>query len=61
MANRTKAERNAKIIEFADKGWRHVAIARMFKMKTSTVSVVIWRARHRNNYRDIEASRMERG
>ena len=57
MANRTKAERNAKIIEFADKGWRHIAIARMFKMKTSTVSVVIWRARQRErndgSYRQI--------
>jgi transcriptional regulator len=47
--NRTKTERNAKIIELANKGWRHIAIARMFKMKTSAVGMVIWRARHRKN------------
>jgi len=47
MANRTKAERNAKIIELVNKGWRHVAIARMFKMETNAVSQVIWRARRK--------------
>ena len=47
MANRPKTERNEKILELANKGWRHVAIARMFKMKVSTVSVVLYRARHK--------------
>ena len=47
MANRTKAERNEKILELVDKGWRHIAIARMFKMQTGAVSMVIWRARQR--------------
>ena len=45
--NRTKTERNEKILELADKGWRHVAIAKMYKMKTSAVSMVIWRARNK--------------
>jgi transcriptional regulator len=47
MANRTKTERNEKILELANKGWRHVAIAKMFKMKIGTVSMVIWRAKHK--------------
>jgi len=47
MPNRTKTERNEKILELADKGWRYVAIAKMFKMKVSTVSMVIWRARRK--------------
>lgn len=37
--------RNEKILELADKGWRHKSIAKMFKMKTSAVSMVIHRAR----------------
>jgi len=41
--------RNEKILELSNKGWRHIAIARMFKMKTSAVSMVIWRARHRKD------------
>jgi len=41
--------RNEKILGLAEKGWRHIAIARMFKMKTSAVSMVIWRARHKND------------
>ena len=45
MANRKKTERNKKILELADKGWRHVSIANMLKMKTSAVSVVIHRMR----------------
>ena len=40
-------KRNQKILELADKGWRYVAIAKMFKMKVSTVSMVVWRARHK--------------
>jgi len=47
MANRVKTERNKKILELANKGWRHIAIARMFKMNTAAVSMVIWRARHK--------------
>ena len=47
MANRTKTERNEKILELANKGWRHIAIARMFKMEVGAVSMVIWRARQK--------------
>ena len=43
MANRPKTERNQKIMEYWAKGYRQVAIARMFKMKVGTVGVVIWR------------------
>lgn len=39
--------RNAKILELASKGWKHKSIARMFKMKTSAVSMVIHRARRK--------------
>ena len=49
MANRTKTERNEKILELVGKGWRHKSIAKMFKMKTNAVSAVIWRAKHKNN------------
>ena len=55
MANRTKTERNEKILELVNKGWRHVAIARMFKMKVSTVSVVIHRAKKKRERELIEA------
>ena len=44
MANRPKTERNKKILEYWVKGYRQIAIARMFKMKVSAVSMVIWRA-----------------
>ena len=47
MPNRTKAERNKKILELADKGWRHKSIAAMFKMNEGAVSMVIWRARQK--------------
>ena len=47
MANREKPERNEKILELADKGWRYIAIANMFKMKVSAVSMVIHRARQK--------------
>jgi len=53
MANRTKAERNAKIIELVNKGWRHIAIARMFKMNVNAVSLVVWRARHKNHDKEV--------
>jgi len=49
MANRTKAERNQKILALWDngKGWKQKSIARMFKMTESAVSMVILRANHR--------------
>ena len=47
MANRCKAERNQKIMEFYEKGYRHIAIARMFKMKEGAVSMVISRAKEK--------------
>ena len=43
MPNRRKTKRNLKIMELADKGWKHQSIANMFKMKVSAVSMVIWR------------------
>ena len=48
MPNRAKTERNEKILELANKGWRYASIAKMFKMKVSTVSMVILRARHKD-------------
>lgn len=53
MANRTKTERNEKILKLANKGWRYVAIAKMFKMKISAVSMVILRARQRDNHNEV--------
>lgn len=47
MANRLKTERNQKIWEYWGKGYRQIAIARMFKMKESAVSMVILRERRR--------------
>jgi len=52
MANRSKTERNKKIVELADKGWRHKSIAAMFKMNEGAVQMVIWRARHRKDGND---------
>lgn len=43
MANRPKTDRNRKILEYWEKGYRQIAIAKMFKMKVSAVSMVIWR------------------
>jgi len=48
MANRPRTERNEKILELANKGWRHKSIANMFKMNPGAVQMVIWRAKHRN-------------
>ncbi len=45
MANRTKTERNTKIWEYWQRGYRQVAIARMFKMTESAVGMVIFRER----------------
>jgi len=47
MANRRKTERDEKIWDYWEKGYRQAAIARMFKMKDSTVSMVILRERKR--------------
>jgi len=46
MANRPKTERNQKILDYWNKGYRQIAIARMFKISVSAVSMVIWRANH---------------
>ena len=45
MPNRTKTERNQRILALADKGYRQQFIANIFKMNVSAVSMVIWRAR----------------
>lgn len=47
MANRPKTERNQKIWEYWEKGYRQVSIAKMFKMKESAVGMVISRERRR--------------
>jgi len=44
MANRPKTERNEKILAYWEKGYRQIAIARMFKMRVGAVGMVIWRA-----------------
>ena len=49
MANRAKTERNQKIWEYWDRGYRHISIAKMFKMTESAVSMVILRERRRRN------------
>ena len=41
--------RNERILDLASKGWKYKSIARMFKMKISTVGMVISRARHKND------------
>ena len=45
MANRPKTERNQKIWDYWQRGYRQISIARMFKMKQSAVSMVILRKR----------------
>ena len=47
MANRPKTERNQKIWDYWEKGYRQISIANMFKMKESAVSMVILRERKR--------------
>lgn len=49
--NRKKTERNQKIYEYWLKGYRQIAIARMYKMKPSAVSMVIRREKQR---REVE-------
>ena len=48
MANRPKTERNQKILDYWNKGYRQIAIAKMFKMKVSAVGMVIRRANARS-------------
>jgi len=43
MANRAKTERNQKIWEFYQKGYRYQSIANMFKMTVGAVNMVILR------------------
>ena len=45
MSNRPKTERNEKIWSYWQKGYRQIAIAKMFKMKVSAVGMVIARKR----------------
>jgi len=45
MANRPKTERNDRIWELYEKGYRHQSIANIFKMKVGAVSMVIARER----------------
>jgi len=45
--NRPKTERNQKIMEYWEKGYRQIAIANMFKMKVSAVGMVIWREKRK--------------
>ncbi len=47
MANRPKTERNQRIWEYWEKGYRQASIANMFKMKESAVGMVIRRERKR--------------
>jgi Mor family transcriptional regulator len=47
MANRPKLERNEKIWEYWQRGYRQVAIARMYKMTEKAVNAVIRRERIR--------------
>ena len=48
MANRPKTERNNKILDYWHKGYRQIAIAKMFKMEVSAVGMVIRRANARS-------------
>ncbi len=47
MANRPKTERNQKICDYWEKGWRQQSIANKFQMKVSAVSMVLLRERKR--------------
>ena len=47
MANRPKIERNQKIWDYWERGYRQKSIANMFKMKEAAVSMVIARERKR--------------
>ena len=43
MANRAKTERNERIWELYQRGYRYQSIANIFKMTVSAVSMVIFR------------------
>jgi len=47
MANRPKTERNQKIWDYWERGYRQISIANMFKMTESAVGMVIARERDR--------------
>ena len=47
MANRAKTERNQKIWDYSEKGYRQGSIAKMFKIKEGAVAMVIFRERIR--------------
>lgn len=49
MANRPKTERNQKIMEYWNRGFRQKSIANMLKMKESAVSMVIYRENKKYN------------
>jgi len=54
MYNKIQAEyyrkREKKILELDKRGWSHKSIAAMMKIKNPhIVSMVIWRARHKND------------
>jgi len=49
MANRPKTERNEKILNYWNKGYRQIAIAKMFKMNVAAVGMVIIRAKKRHS------------
>ncbi|KKM14461.1 hypothetical protein LCGC14_1705900 [marine sediment metagenome] len=54
MANRPKTERNQKIWDYWEKGYRQISIANMFKMNESAVSMVILRERARRKTEEGE-------
>lgn len=47
MANRPKIERNQKIWDYWERGYRQKSIANMFKIKESAVGMIIARERKR--------------
>lgn len=49
MANRTKTDRNQKIMAYWERGYRQISIARMFKMTQKAVNAVIRRERIKRN------------
>ena len=57
MANRTKTDRNKRILKLWDngKGWRQVSIAKMMHMTVGAVTQVIFRARRANEKADCLA------
>ncbi len=53
MANRAKTERNQKIWEYWEKGYRQKSIANMFKMTVKAVNMVIFRERRKRGLNKI--------